>query len=169
MKLVQRFDEILEKISRWGLITCLLTILGLAVMSILLRWSGISFMWLEPLTRHLVFLSAFLGGSLATSKDVHIKVDLLTKLLEKSDSVIIHWLHKNIISLFCFITVLALYKSAYDFFLSEKEYGAPALLGLHSSVLVAIIPFGIGLIALRFLNQLILGILKGDPRGRSHV
>lgn len=169
MKYIQRFDDVLEKISRWGLITCLLTILGLAVTSIFLRWGGISFMWLEPLTRHLVFLSAFLGGSLATSKDVHIKVDLLTKLVEKSDSVILHWLHKNIISLFCFIVVLALSKSAYDFFLSEKEYGAPALLGLHSSVLVAIIPLGLGLITLRFFNLLILGILKGDPRGRSHV
>ncbi len=169
MKFVQRFDDVLEKLSRWGLITCLLTILGLAVSSIVLRWSGISFMWLEPLTRHLVFLSAFLGGSLATSKDVHIRVDLLTKLLEKTNSVIIHWLHKNIISLFCFIVVLALLKSSYDFYLSEKEYGSPALLGFHSSVLVAIIPFGLGLITLRFLNQLILGILKGDPRGRSHV
>lgn len=169
MKLIQRFDDILEKLSRWGLISCLLTILSFAVMSIFLRWGGKSFMWLEPLTRHLVFLSAFLGGSLATSKDVHIRIDLFTKLLERTDSVIIHWLHKNIISLFCFLTVTALLKSSWDFYLSEKEYGAPALLGLHSSVMVAIIPVGIGLIALRFMNQLILGILKGDPRGRSHL
>lgn len=169
MKFIQRFDDVLEKISRWGLISCLFGILGLAVMAIFLRWGGKSFMWLEPLVRHMVFLSAFLGGSLATSKDVHIRVDLLTKLLEKSDSVIIHWLHKNIISLFCFITVLALFKSSYDFFLSEKEFGSPSILGLHSSVYVGIIPFGIGLIALRFFNLLILGVLKGDPRGRSHV
>lgn len=169
MKLIQLFDDILEKFSRWGLISCLLTILSLAVMSIFLRWGGKSFMWLEPMTRHLVFLSAFLGGSLATSKEVHIKVDIMARILEKTDSVIIHWLHKNIISLFCFLTVTALFKSSWDFYLSEKEYGAPALLGLHSSVLVAIIPFGLGLICLRFFNQLILGILKGDPRGRSHV
>jgi TRAP-type C4-dicarboxylate transport system permease small subunit len=169
VKFIQKFDDILEKISRWGLITCLLTILGLAVTSIFLRWGGVSFMWLEPLTRHLDFLSAFLGGSLATSKDVHIRVDLLTKLLERSHSVIIHWLHRNIISLFCFITVLALFKSSWDFYLSEKEFGSPSLLGLHSSVFVAIIPVGLGLITLRFMNQLILGILKGDPRGRSHV
>ena len=169
MKLIQLFDDVLEKLSRWGLISCLLWIMTLAVSAIVLRWCGKSFMWLEPLTRHLVFLSAFFGGSLATSKDVHIKVDLLTKLVEKSHSVVIHWLHKNIISLFCFITVLALFKSSWDFYLSEKEFGSPSLLGLHSSVFVAIIPAGIGLITLRFLNQLLLGILKGDPRGRSHV
>ena len=169
MKFIQKFDDVLEKLSRWGLISCLLGILSLAVMSILFRWGGKSFMWLEPLIRHMVFLSAFLGGSLATSKDVHIRVDLLTRLVEKSDSVIIHWLHKNIISLFCLITVSALLKSSFDFYLSEKEFGAPSILGIHSSVYVGIIPFGMGLIALRFFNQLILGILKGDPRGRSHV
>lgn len=169
MKFIQKFDDVLEKISRWGLISCLFGILTLAVSSIVLRWCGMSFMWLEPLVRHLVFLSAFLGGSLATSKEVHIKVDLFTKLVERTDSVIIHWFHKNLVSLFCFITVLVLFKSSWDFYLSEKEFGAPAMLGLHSSVLVGIIPFGVGLIALRFFNLLILGILKGDPRGRSHV
>lgn len=169
MKLIQKLDDILEKISRWGLISCLFGILGLAVMAIFLRWAGKSFMWLEPLVRHMVFLSAFLGGSLATSKDVHIKVDLLTKLVERSDSVIVHWLHKNIVSLFCFITVAVLFKSSYDFYLSEKEFGSPSILGLHSSIYVAIIPFGVGLIGLRFFNLLILGVLKGDPRGRSHV
>jgi TRAP-type C4-dicarboxylate transport system permease small subunit len=167
--LIQAFDDILEKFSRWGLVSTLLTILGLAVLSIVLRWCGKSPMWIEPLTRHLVFLCAFLGGSLATSKDVHIRVDLLTKLVEKSRSVIVHWLHKNIISLFCLIVVLGLLKSSWDFYLSEKEFGNPSLLGLHSSTLVAIIPFGFGLITLRFFNQLILGILKGDPRGRAHV
>jgi TRAP-type C4-dicarboxylate transport system permease small subunit len=169
VKLIQAFDDILEKFSRWGLVSTLLTILGLAVIAIVLRWCGKSLMWIEPLTRHLVFLCAFLGGSLATSKDVHIKVDLLTKLIEKSRSVIVHWLHKNLISLFCLIVVLGLLKSSWDFYLSEKEFGNPSLLGLHSSTLVAIIPFGFGLITLRFFNQLILGILKGDPRGRTHV
>jgi TRAP-type C4-dicarboxylate transport system permease small subunit len=137
--------------------------------AIVLRWCGKSLMWLEPMTRHLVFLSAFLGGSLATSKDVHIKVDLLTKLVERSKSVIIHWFHKNLVSLFCLIVVSALFNSAWNFYLSEKEFGNPSLLGIHSSVYVAIIPFGFGLIALRFFNLLIIGILKGDPRGRSHV
>jgi len=169
VKLIQRFDDVLEKLSRWGLISCLFGILGLAVMAIFLRWGGKSFMWIEPLVRHLVFLSAFLGGSLATSKDVHIRIDLLTKILDKADSVILHWFHRNIISFFCFITVMALLKSSYDFYLSEKEFGGPSILGLHSSFFVAIIPVGMGLIGLRFFNQLILGILKGDPRGRSHV
>ena len=92
MKLIQAFDDVLERISRWGIVGSLFVILGFAVLSIVLRWVGKSSMWMEPLIRHIVFLSAFLGGSLATSRNVHIKVDLLTKLLEKSSSKVLHWL-----------------------------------------------------------------------------
>jgi TRAP-type C4-dicarboxylate transport system permease small subunit len=168
VRLIRIFDDILERLSRWGLISCLLMILSLAVMAIFFRWGGKSFMWLEPLVRHLVFLSAFLGGSLATSKNVHIKVDLLTKLVEMSSSKFIQWLHRNIITLFCCLTMLALLKSSYEFYLSEKEFGSPAFLHIHSSYLVAIIPFGVGLILLRFINQLILGI-NGEQRDTHHV
>lgn len=161
-KFVGGFDQILERLSRWGLITSLFLILGLAVLSILLRWLGMSPLWLEPLVRHLVFASAFLGGSLATSKGVHIKVDLLTHFVEKSRSKILRWLHTNLISLFCFLTTLGLLKSALDFYAVEKEFGSPAFLEIHSSYLVGIIPVGIGLICLRFLNRLLLGIFIGE-------
>jgi TRAP-type C4-dicarboxylate transport system permease small subunit len=159
MKFFVRFDIELERISRYGLVGCLFTILGLAVLSIVMRWLGSSLMWIEPLIRHLVFLSAFFGGSIATSKNVHIKVDLLTKLIELTHSKVIHWIHKNLISLFCFGVCLILAKSGWDFYLVEKEFGAPGFLHIHSSVLVGIIPFGMGLITLRFFNQLMIGII----------
>jgi TRAP-type C4-dicarboxylate transport system permease small subunit len=164
MKAISIFDDVLDRISRYGLVACLFIILSLAMFAIVLRWLGSSFMWIDPLIRHLVFLSAFLGGSLATSKNVHIKVDLLTKLIEISHWKIVHWLHKNLISMFCLIVCLALTKSGWDFYLVEKEFGVPGFLNLHSAVLVGIIPFGMGLISLRFFNQLIIGILNGGEK-----
>lgn len=161
MRFFSRFDEALDKFSRFSLVSCLLIILSLAVISIVLRWMGSSLMWIEPLIRHLVFLCAFLGGSIATSKNVHIRVDLLTKLVEMSRSKIIHWLHKNFISLFCLIVCIALTKSGWDFYLVEKEFGAPGFLHIHSAYLVGIIPFGMFLITLRFFNQLMIGIVHG--------
>lgn len=168
-KAIQFFDDILEKISRWGLVISLISILLLAVLSIVLRWLGSSVMWLEPLTRHLVFLSAFLGGSLATSKNVHIKVDLLTKLIEMSNSKVLHWLHHNLVAFFCLIACVGLMVAGYDFYVVEKEFGAPAFLNIHSAWLVGIIPLGMGLIALRFLNQLLLGLLNGVKREHTGV
>lgn len=168
MKFIVVFDDVLEKFSRWGLILCLFVILTLAVGAIFFRWAGMSFLWLEPLVRHLVFLSAFLGGSLASRKGVHIRIDLFTKLVEKSSSKILHWVHQNLISLFCTLTLIGLLEASWAFYLTEKEFGGGALLGLHSSHLVFIIPFGVGLILLRFMNQLILGI-TGVHRESTHV
>lgn len=168
-KIVQTFDNFLEKFSRWGLVFSLFFILGFAVLSIVLRWLGMSPSWIEPMIRHVIFLSAFLGGSLATSKGVHIKVDLLTHLVEKSKSKVIHWSHRNLIAFFCLVTTVILTKSSYDFFLVEREFGSVAFLHLHSSYLVAIIPFGMGLIALRFFNKLLLGIMQGDVREHNRV
>lgn len=162
LKLVCTFDEVLERLSRWGLVLCLFTILTFAVLSILLRWLGSSPMWIEPMVRHLVFLSAFFGGSLATSKGVHIRIDLFSKLLEASSSKILQWFHRNIINLFSLITTLFLMRAGWHFFHSEQEFGSPAFLHIHSSYLVAIIPLGLGLIALRFFNQLIIGIMNGE-------
>jgi TRAP-type C4-dicarboxylate transport system permease small subunit len=164
MKLFVVFDDLLERVSRYGLVASLFMILGLSVFAIVLRWLGSSLMWIEPLVRHLVFLSAFLGGSLATSKNVHIKVDILTKLLERSHSKIIHWIHKNLVTLFCLIVCVVLTKSGWDFYLVEKEFGAPGFLQIHSAYLVGIIPVGMGLIALRFFNQLIIGVVQGGER-----
>lgn len=169
MKLVLLFDEILERISRYGLIICLFSILTMAVLSIVLRWLGMSLLWMEPLIRHLVFLSAFLGGSLATSKGVHIKVDILTHLVEKSESKVIKWFHQNLVTLFCLITCLILTTSGWDFYIVEKEYGTLAFLGLHSSWMVGIIPFGMGLIALRFFNKLIIGLGVGEVREHHRI
>jgi len=164
MKLFATFDEVLEKFSRVGLVSCLFIILGLSVFAIVLRWLGSSLMWIEPLVRHLVFLSAFLGGSIATSKNVHIKVDLLTKLVELANSKILNWIHRNLVSLFCFVVCLVLMKAGWDFYLVEKEYGAPGFLHIHSAFLVGIIPFGMGLITLRFFNQLMIGIIHGGDK-----
>ncbi len=162
MKWVRSFDELLEKFSRGGIVTSLFLILFLAMLSIVMRWFGESVMWMEPLTRHLVFLAAFLGGSLATSRNEHIKVDLLTKLIERSSSKSLRWLQTNLVTLFCFLVCLGLFKSGWDFFLSEKEFGAPSFLNIHSAYLVGIIPFGMGLITLRFLNRLLLSVLQGE-------
>jgi TRAP-type C4-dicarboxylate transport system permease small subunit len=158
MKFFIAFDLLLEKMSRYALISCLFGILFLAVGAIVLRWMGESLMWIDPLVRHLVFLSAFLGGSLATSKGVHIKIDLLAKLLEKYSSDIPKWIHRNLINIFCFVVTLVLTKASWDFYLSEKEFGSPAFLEIHSAYLVGIIPFGFALINLRFFHQLLFGL-----------
>jgi TRAP-type C4-dicarboxylate transport system permease small subunit len=164
MKLIALFDELLERISRYGLILGFLGILFLATWAIVMRWLGQGLLWIDPLVRHLVFTCAFFGGSLATKKNVHIKIDIFTKLFERPGWKFLLWPVHNMVSLFSFVVCLMLMKSGIDLYVVEKEFGAPSFLEIHSAYLVGIIPMGMGLICLRFLNKLILGLRPGEQK-----
>lgn len=167
MKFIRAFDEILEKLSRGGLILGFGAILILSVGSIVLRWLGESLLWIDPLTRHLVFSCAFLGGSLATSAGVHIRIDLASKLLERSSSQVLKLGYRILLLIFSFIVCVVLTLASWEFYLSEKEYGSPDFLGIHSSFLVAIIFIGTGLISLRFLNRIFITAFSGEAVGNT--
>lgn len=162
MKFIKGIDQFLESLSRGGLILGFGAILLLSVLSIVLRWMGESLLWIDPLTRHLVFCCAFFGGSLATSAGVHIRIDLASKILEQFKSSHLKFFHRLILLGFSLIVCLVLTKASWDFYLSEKEYGSPDFLGIHSSVLVGIIFVGVGLIAFRFFNRILILIFAGE-------
>ena len=75
-------------------VICLWAMLIISTLSIFLRWFQVSFLWTDPLVRHLVFITAFLGGSLATGANNHIRIDLAGKLFEKFDAKYQIWLNK---------------------------------------------------------------------------
>jgi TRAP-type C4-dicarboxylate transport system permease small subunit len=154
--MIEKVDNFLDKFSYYSIVICVFLMLGLTVLNIALRWFNISILWIDPFVRHLVFMSAFLGGVLATGKDNHIRIDLIGKVLEKYNK-------KNLslwITRFNFtIAILATFllaKAGLDFTKVELEFGKEAFLGIHSGVLTAIIPFGMSLIGLRFLLRLLL-------------
>jgi TRAP-type C4-dicarboxylate transport system permease small subunit len=126
--------------------------LALSVFSILLRWFETSMLWIDPLVRHLVFLSAFLGGVLATGKGTHIGIDVLGRYFESAHHEALLKNLKRIIGLTSFGTLIWLVYASYEFMLIELKYGKISFLGLHSGVLVGIIPVGFLLMAIRFFN-----------------
>ena len=82
LRILRNIDVGVEKLSVFLLVVFIMTILTFSLTSIFLRWFGLSFHWIEPLIRHLVFSCAFLGGVLATGKGSHIGIDLLSRYLE---------------------------------------------------------------------------------------
>lgn len=156
IKIVRTIDQGFEKAVSMTLVVALLSILMLSVLSILLRQFGIAFLWLEPLTRHLVFLATFLGGVLATGKGNHIAIDILRRFLEsKHKKQLIKVLDVLVIILSLF-TIGWLMKAGIDFTKIEMEFGKESFFGIHTGWLTAITPFGFGLIAIRFFLQMIL-------------
>lgn len=158
--MIKRLDSALDKISFYAIVISVALMLSLTVLSILLRWFNMSLLWIDPLVRHLVFLSAFLGGVLATGKDNHIRIDLISKVLEnyKKENLVL-WINRFNYTIAMVATYL-LAKAGIDFAKVELEFGKEAFLGLHSGILTSIIPVGMGLIFLRFLLRLLLTFTK---------
>ena len=155
MNFLRKIDSYLEKFASSVLVVSVFLMMFMTVLAIILRWFSVAFLWLEPLVRHLVFLSAFMGGVLATGKKTHIGIDILGKYLEsKGNQAAMAWVER-LTSVAAIGTLVWLTKASIDFVAVEAQYGKAVFLGIHSKVLVSIIPFGMGLMSLRFLFQFI--------------
>jgi len=160
--MIEKFDRYIEIIAQTLIGVCLFLMLTLTLLNIVSRWFNETFMWIDPLVRHLVFLSAFMGGVLATGNASHIKIDLLGRALEAKN---LKKFKKYLRSALFALSALACFllaKSGLDFAKVEFEYGSASFLNIHSGHLVSIIPFGFFLIGLRFIAQIFLNEEKGE-------
>jgi TRAP-type C4-dicarboxylate transport system permease small subunit len=155
LKVLGAIDRSIEKGASWILVACVIGMLVLSLLIIVLRWFALSLAWAEPFVRHLVFLSAFMGGVLATGRGTHIGIDIIGKILEAQGNTRAHVWVLRAIQLTSFLTLSWLITASWDFVLVEAQYGKAAFLGIHSKFLVAIIPFGLALISYRFLYLLL--------------
>ncbi len=160
--MIKKFDKILDNISYYGLIVAVALMLTLTVLNIFLRWFNSTFLWIDPLGRNLVFLSTFLGGRLASGNSSHIRVDLAGKALEAINKPNLTIWGDRLVNVVCIIGTVMLAYSGYEFAKVEFEYGKEAFLHIHAGFLVSIIPVGMGLILLRFVNRLILSFTNPD-------
>lgn len=149
-------DDIIEKLTLFLLTLSILLMLGFSLATIVLRFFDLNFPWFESFVRHLVLLSAFLGGVIATGKGTHIGIDVIGHYLESKNLVKPKIYLLRVIQLASIVTVCWLTKASFDFMKVEMEFGTPEFFGLTSGHLVAIIPIGFSLIALRFLIKFLV-------------
>jgi TRAP-type C4-dicarboxylate transport system permease small subunit len=150
LNLLRKIDQIIERISYYGLIIAIALMLSLSIMTIVFRWFGITFMWIDPLVRHFVFFSAFLGGALAISKNTHIKIDIASKLIEHLKNEKLDKALQVLLALVGVSAVMWMAHASYKFALMELEFGKEAFLGISSGQLVLLIPIGFVLMAYRY-------------------
>lgn len=150
MKLFYWIDYSIDKVVSTVLVAAVLAILFLSCSSIVLRWFQYSQMWIDPLVRHLVFYSTFLGGVIATGRGSHIGIDLIGKYLERNNLETYSQIIKVIISLVSTGVLVWLVIASIDFSKVELQYGREVFWGIESGYLVSFIPIGFGLICYRF-------------------
>lgn len=143
---------IIDKVVSFGLIASFFILIFLSSLNVFFRWFQLSYSWIDPLLRHLVFLMIFLGGVLACAKGSHITIDILNqwsfykKIKRPMDRLLM------LISIF--VLGVMIYGSI-EMVKTEIEYGKIVFLGIHSSVLVGIIPFGFFLMGLRWFLEFV--------------
>ena len=148
MRVLRWFDTIIEKISSVMLIAAISGIFLLSLAGMASRWLQLSPIWIDPLIRHLLYLSTFLAGILITGKGKHLSIDLMNKYFERSPRG--QRILKRLVSAISGLASIWLVKAGFDFLISEMEFGRASFLGIHSSVWAAVIPIGFGLMAYRF-------------------
>lgn len=142
-----RFINLFDKVIEFVVVICVVLIIALSCLNIALRWFELALTFLEPLVRHLVFLSAFLGAVMAIGSDRHIKIDLMQRYIQKNKN--LNRIFLPIYFLVILIVLVILSYSSFKFSLSELQYGRIEFLGIHSGYLTSIIPLGFLLMTIR--------------------
>lgn len=165
MKLLQKFDTLLNKAEGGLLILLLMVMILLAFVQVVLRnafSSGI--LWADILLRHLVLWIGFLGAALAASSDRHISIDALTRFLPERVKRGVNVLSHLFAAFICFL----FFRAALTFIENERIDGSTVYAEIPSWYAQIIIPIGFGLLFIHFLIRAILSgrdaLTRGEPR-----
>jgi TRAP-type C4-dicarboxylate transport system permease small subunit len=125
-------------------------LISLCFAQILLRnFLEITWLWADPLVRHLVLWSAFVGALIATRDDRHIRIDAGLRMLPARGRQIVAAVGDSIAAATC----LTLTPFAVRFVLNERAYGGDAFLELPHWILQLVFPVVFGAMGLRFSTR----------------
>ena len=110
---------------------------------------GISFLWTEPLIRHLVLWCSFLGALIASRMDKHIRINAVQLLLRGRWKLVTELAASLISASVCGLLTWA----ACHFLEDEKAYGGQGVFGLPTWILLLVFPLTFGFMTLRYLGR----------------
>lgn len=174
MSILQRIDRILARIEGWFTMGLLSLMVGLTVFQIVLRnlyvraqaqWASdlMGYLdWTEPFVRLLVLWVTFLGASLLTRDNRHIKIDLASTLVPARFRPAVELL----LSLASMAICGVMFFVSLQYLSMERTFGGTLFLSLPSWIGQIILPVGFGLLIFRFLTKALeqgLAMRKGSP------
>ncbi len=125
-------------------------LIGTAFAQIILRnLLSVTFLWTDPLVRHLVLWCGFVGAMIATRQGKHIRIDALLRLLSPPWRDLIQASTSFFSALVCFfLTWISL-----GFLGDEMAFNTRTFLEIPTWKLQLIFPLSFGVMGLRFLSQ----------------
>ncbi|MBW2609054.1 MAG: TRAP transporter small permease subunit [Deltaproteobacteria bacterium] len=158
MKILRSIDKLIARVESWLIIATLSLMVFLTFIHIVLRalythahiqWANAvlgQVDWTEPFVRLLVLWVTFLGASLLTSDDRHIKIDLMSSLLPPG----LLPLRGMALSAGCVLISALMLKASIDYLRTEIAFGGNMFLGIPTWIGQLVLPAGFAMILFRF-------------------
>ena len=168
MKFLRFVNSFLKRIETWLVVMFLSLMVFFTFLNVILRalythlhlqWANDilgQMDWTEPFVRLLVLWITFLGASLLTEDNKHIKIDLMPALLPPQ------WLpvRELLLSMVCVFISALLLKSSVAYLRMEMDFGGYIFLSLPTWIGQMILPVGFSMILFRFFLRGIEQILE---------
>jgi len=143
-----KFISFINRLEDGLLVLILSTMIVLAIFQVVSRnLFAEGAVWIDPLLRMLVLWVGLAGAVVATRKDNHIRIDILTKYLPEN---ILPYVQR-LVYIFTLLVCLLISWHAARFVYSEYEYGTIAFASVPAWLAALIIPVSFLLIAMRYL------------------
>ena len=157
MKLFQILDQCLSKLEVFALSILIFFMFSLAFLQLVLRaFFSTGVMWADEILRHSVLWVCFIGASLASQSDRHIRMDILTRFVSERGKKVLDFFS----TLSAFIICIVLTRSSFLFVLGEYATHSTLNSGMPAWMIQAIIPVGFFFMSFRFLLKFLENILK---------
>lgn len=159
MKIINLIDRLLELLERWLVVLSFSLMLFFSFINLFLRTLYIRFDlnwanavmsridWSEPFARLMVLWVAFLGASLLTKENRHIRIDIAGHMF----SPFLNIIRELILSAGCVAICLIMIHASVGYIKVEMQYSSGSFLEVPLWVYQLIIPAGFSTMCLRFV------------------
>jgi TRAP-type C4-dicarboxylate transport system permease small subunit len=159
VEILKLIDKVLVKVEGWLIFGFLSVMVTFTFIQVCLRglythahfrWANMLMGyldWSEPLVRLLVLWLTFLGASLLTGDNKHVKIDLFSNLLPQK---LRPW-RELILAVVCIIVSATMVFVCIGYVKLEMEFGGTVFLRLPNWIGQLILPLGFAMILFRFL------------------
>lgn len=173
MKVLRYINKLIAKAENWLIIISLTLMVFLTFLQVLLRTlythGNIQFAsiilsrieWSEILSRLLVLWVTFLGASLITSENRHIRIDFLGSFLPPK---LLH-IRELILSVACMLTCAFMLYASIGYISMMMDFGSSLFLNIPSWLCQIIMPIGFLMILFRFFIiavEQFIAVIRGD-------
>lgn len=158
-KTIDFINNFFEGIESFLIVLFILVMSFLSFFQVILRMAfHIGFVWADDLLRHLVLWVGFIGASVATKKNKHITIDVLSRTLSSGLKPFI----ESILLIFSSLVSFLLFLAGVNFTKMEKEFMEMSVtLKIPIWILVLIIPIGFLSMSIRFFINAIFRFMEG--------